>query len=524
MKIFDKLKDSINNGKLLIFLLCLSLPFTHIPLYLQKVNILVGGYFSLKLLIYPILLIMLYVIYKRKEFKYDKKILYYLWISVILYLISLLYALVIYPYGNEINLTGDIPKIVACIANLFDFNDNQIYMLWLVGRLLRSFFIYTIFTIGISCLLYLIFKNIKFNEFEIIILSIKIIILLMILYSFWEILYFMDFKIAKDVLTTINPYIHTIQTNYDWWPQLLLRNQLRSFFVEPSYLAMYGAVALPFLWSCLYARQSKNDIVINIIFITSLTFFMFLTKSRMATAFMILDITLLVMFTVYYYKKMIKNTFIILICTLIAFFGAILFSEKYMSSNNNINVNSNFKEYIDNNVKSIASINERSNGTRYGVMYADFLIGKNNLLFGVGEVLRNRYMLDYLPDWSLEKNETKMWVNAVKEKGILQSGFPNLNEYLYRFSTTGLLGLSVFLFPIFLLMIKLFNVFRFNKYFNVNFVFFTIAFIASCATGVGDSVTRIYWFWILLPLGYVMCFRKENDVKDNGDTGSRQEH
>lgn len=73
MKIFDKLKDSINNGKLLIFLLCLSLPFTHIPLYLQKVNILVGGYFSLKLLIYPILLIMLYVIYKRKEFKYDKK-------------------------------------------------------------------------------------------------------------------------------------------------------------------------------------------------------------------------------------------------------------------------------------------------------------------------------------------------------------------------------------------------------------------------------------------------------------------
>ena len=244
----------------------------------------------------------------------------------------------------------------------------------------------------------------------------------------------------------------------------------------------------------------------------------------MATAFMILDITLLVMFTVYYYKKMIKNTFIILICTSIAFFGAVLFSEKYMSSNNNINVNSNFKEYIDNNVKSIASINERSNGTRYGVMYADFLIGKNNLLFGVGEVLRNRYMLDYLPDWSLEKNETKMWVNAVKEKGILQSGFPNLNEYLYRFSTTGLLGLSVFLFPIFLLMIKLFNVFRFNKYFNVNFVFFTIAFIASCATGVGDSVTRIYWFWILLPLGYVMCFRKENDVKDNGDTGSRQEH
>lgn len=514
--------NNLLNEKILIFLLLISLPFTHINLALQKTNIITGNY-GWKLIIYPILLIIVYFMLNRNTLADSKKFSVFIKIYFSVSIISFMNALIIYPYYSELYDMKEIPEKIYKIVNLINIDEKNIVDFWLIARMIRQILIETLFTFGVSYILYLIYVTNKFDIFKVIVKSIKVVLSFAIVYSIVELNYFMNNSWAEDILVLINPYIHTIKTSHDWWPQLLLRNQLRSFFVEPSYLAMYGAVALPFLWSCLYAKQRKNDIVVNILFISALSFFMFLTKSRMATAFMILNITLLIIFTAYYYKKMIKNTCIILICTSIAFFGAVLFSEKYMSPNN-MNANSNFEQYIDNNVKSIASINERSNGTRYGVMYADFLIGKDNLLFGVGEVLRNRYMIDYLPDWSLEKNETKMWVNAVKEKGILQSGFPNLNEYLYRFSTTGLLGLSVFLFPIFLLMIKLFNVFRFNKYFNVNFVFFTIAFIASCATGVGDSVTRIYWFWILLPLGYAMCFGKENDVKYNGDTGSRQEH
>lgn len=522
-RIFKRLKfNDLLNEKILIILLLISLPFTHINLALQKTNIITGNY-GWKLIIYPILFIIIYFILNRNTLTDSKKFSMFITIYLFISIISFINGLIIYPYYSELYNMKEIPEKILKIVNFINVNEKNIIDFWLVARMIRQIFIDTLFTFAISYILYLIYAASKFDVFKVIVRSIKIIIVLATAYSIVELNYFMGNSWAEDILIFINPYIHTIKTSHDWWPQLLLRNQLRSFFVEPSYLAMYGAVALPFLWSCLYVKQSKNNIVINIVFITILTFFMFLTKSRTATAFMILNITLLIIFTAYYYKKMIKNTCIILICTSIAFFGAVLFSEKYMSPNN-MNANSNFEQYIDNNVKSIASINERSNGTRYGVMYADFLIGKDNLLLGVGEVLRNRYMIDYLPDWSLKKNETKMWVNGVKEKGILQSGFPNLNEYLYRFSTTGLLGLSVFLFPIFLLLIRLFSIFRFNKDFNVNLVFFTIAFIASCATGAGDSVTRIYWFWILLPLGYAMCFGKENDVKDNGDTGSRQEH
>ena len=120
-----------------------------------------------------------------------------------------------------------------------------------------------------------------------------------------------------------------------------------------------------------------------------------------------------------------------------------------------------------------------------------------------------------------------MWIQNQKEKGILRSGFPKLGEYTSRFSETGIIGLVLFLIPPFILLRKLYFKIT-DKKLTVDdklpYVFFTISLIGIMASGLGDTINITYCYWVLLGLGYAMCFGKENDVKDNVDTCSRQKH
>ena len=525
MKIFNKIKSTITTGELFIFLLCICLPFTHIPKYLQKAEFIVGGYFSLKLLVYPIFLLFIYYIVNGKKLQdCDKKITYFICAYILLNFIGIIYSVKIFPYYNEFEFYQNMPQKIIFIANLFNLGHYETVFLWIFGRILRSYITYTFFTILISYILYKIFKENKFDVFKTIKLSIKVIVVMMTIYSTIEILYFMGNKVAENILTTINPQINLIKEYHGWWPQLLLKNQLRSFFVEPSYLAMYGVVALPFLYTSFFEEKNLKIKIIDILLVLALSFFMFLTKSRMATVFMFLDIMLLIIFTLKYYQNMKKGTSIILFCTISSFLGAITFSDRYMNNINTIeNENTAIFRYIDYNINSIASTTERSNGTRYGVMYADYMMGKDHIFFGVGETLRNRYMIDYLPEWSKNKAETKMWIKAVQQKTMMNAAFANLNEYLYRFSISGLMGLGTFMFPIVILISKIFLYFKSDREYNLKAIIITMAFIASCATGIGDSVTRLYWFWIILPLGYSVFFNENNAEKD-GYTRYKQEH
>jgi hypothetical protein len=56
------------------------------------------------------------------------------------------------------------------------------------------------------------------------------------------------------------------------------------------------------------------------------------------------------------------------------------------------------------------------------------------------------------------------------------------------------------------------------------YIMFLISFLGMLITGFSNILNITYCYWILLGLGYAMCFGKEYDVKDNGDTGNRQEH
>ena len=185
------------------------------------------------------------------------------------------------------------------------------------------------------------------------------------------------------------------------------------------------------------------------------------------------------------------------------------------------------ESYLESNLTSLASTSQRSNGARYSIMIADLKIGLDRPLTGVGSGLRNAYIPDYLPEMAKDNGEVQMWIQNQKEKGILRSGFPKLGEYTSRFAETGIIGLALFLVPPFILLRKLYFKIT-DKSMRVDdklpFVFFTISLIGIMTSGIGDTINITYCYWVLLGLGYAMCFGKENNVKDNGDTGSRQEH
>ena len=75
MLLLKKLKEYIKTREIIVLLILLSLPFTHIPEFLQKTGIIVGGYFKMKLLMYPIFSLVKFVSNCMNGYQKDQSLL-----------------------------------------------------------------------------------------------------------------------------------------------------------------------------------------------------------------------------------------------------------------------------------------------------------------------------------------------------------------------------------------------------------------------------------------------------------------
>ena len=179
-----------------------------------------------------------------------------------------------------------------------------------------------------------------------------------------------------------------------------------------------------------------------------------------------------------------------------------------MNKKTDVNISKSITAYVESNASSLANPDARSNRARYSVMAADIRIGLDNPIWGVGRGLRNAYMIDYFDEKALANYEVQMWLRFIKEQGILRAGIPALGEYTSRFAETGLLGLGLFLLPLFVLLYRLYEIIKTKKA-SIEYVFFTVSLAGIIASGIGDSINITYCYWVLLGLGYAMCFGKE---------------
>lgn len=501
----------------LFFLICFTLIFNNIPKVLQMNFI--GSVLGDKLVFYPLIIGFVYTIYC--EYKYKNvlvnvdKFINYIVIYVSLIMLSSIIGLYTYPYydlifSGPVEQIEKLPKVLSILQSFgINIEEKTLLILWIIIRVIKGLLLETIYTFGGAYMIYCWYHNNWQQGFKILSKAIICSITVILLYSSIEIFYLAGNKTATEILAVITPFFHVVLTAHDWWPPLLWKEQLRSIFAEPSFLGIYAAFVIPFLWYKFMVNKDKYKIVYSLI-ITFFIFLVFLTKARTAIALFSGEVCILLLYMVYLRNKIfIKNVMLICTCIVISFISANIFISNMANTKTNTEVG--VEQYFEDNLGSLASTEKRSNTARYSIILANLNIGIDYPVLGVGLNLNDAYIPDYLPEMSENNHEVNMWINDQKEMGILKSGFPNLCEYSSRFSETGFIGLIIFLIPAILLLkcliIKILD--KKIKYKEI-YVFYSISFIGILAAGMSNSINVVYCYWVLLGLGYAMCFGKLN--------------
>ncbi len=506
---------------ILFFFISFFLIFNNIPKVIQM-NFL-GGPVGNKLLFYPLFIGFIYTIYCQYKYKnilvnFDKFI-KFIAVYLALTFISLIVGLYNYPYydlviNGPVTQIEKLPKVMD-ILDSFGINIDQKVLIafWMVARVVKGLSFEIIYTFGGAYMIYCWYHDNWKTAFNIMLKAILVSLVFVFSYSVIEIYYLAGNQYAKEILKIMTPYIHTVKPDGFWWPPLLWKAQLRSLFAEPSYYGIYFAFVMPVLWYLSFISKKltyKVSIYFCLIFFT---FCLFLTQARTAVALFVGEFVIFCVVILYLrQKKLLKKFANIVICMFLAFMTSNYFIANFLKDNRYDIKTAN--QYIESNLTSLTSTKQRSNNARYSIMLTDLKIGLNNPILGVGTGLRNAYVPDYLPEMSKNNGEIKMWIENQQEKGIMRAGFPKLGEYTNRFAETGVLGLIMFLIPPFILLRKLYLKIT-DKGISVNdklpYVFFTISLIGIMASGIGDTINITYCYWVLLGLGYAMCFSKENN-------------
>ena len=231
------------------------------------------------------------------------------------------------------------------------------------------------------------------------------------------------------------------------------------------------------------------------------------------------ELLLLLGFTMLYLRnrEYMKRIAVVFLCSIMAFITSNLFIANVMEKTQNIPTTQSITKYVDSNAASLANPDSRSNRARYSVMEADLKIGLNHPVLGVGSGLRDAYMPDYFSIKGLQNKEIQMWINYQKHLGVFRCGYPSLGEYTSRFAETGILGLICFLVPPFYL---LYNIFKKLSFLSMKerlpYIMYVISLLGIMVSGIGDTLNITYCYWVLLGLGYAMCFGECKNEESGG--------
>ena len=553
---------------ILFLFIIISLIFNNIPKMLQM-NFL-GGPLGDKLAFYPIFIGMIYTLYCHYRLKnifihFDKFIKFIL-IYVLIVLMSLIIGLYNYPYydliiNGPVNQIEKLPKVIDILNNFGINTDAKILtVLWLIASTIKSVIFEAIYAFGGAYMIYCWYYNDWQSAFKILVKGVLLSLVVVFGYSFIEIFYLAGNEIAKDILVKITPYFHEINnpaSQWGTWPPVLWYNlQLRSIFAEPSYFGIFAGFSIPFLWYCI--NNFKNKLFFSAIFIV-MSFLLFLTQARTATALLFGEMTLLLLTLVHFRQKfLLKTIFLIYLSVGIAFCSANYFINNYIDSvpkndkqtvsistvvknkqkaiksqtaqttkveekkaintqkvklKKSENQKTNIKDssYLDKNFNSIFTANQRSNSARYAYIKSAFRVGLDHPILGVGKGLTAAYMVNYFTDDEKKVGEVKRRIQRQNEVGILTAGMPILCEYARRFAETGIVGCIVYFAPLIYLLYRLFKKLKNLQY---EYLFYMISLAGILASGFSLEFTGTYYYWVLLGLGYAMCFGKENKEQD----------
>lgn len=515
---------------ILFLFISIFLIFNNIPKVIQQNNI--GGALLDKLVFYPIFIGLIYTLYCQCKYKnilvnFDKFLKF-----IIVYLVvncaCLIIGLYNYPYyeliqNHPISHIEKLSVIINCLNSFGIYiEDDLLIIISMFLARIKGIFLDALYTFGGAYMIYCWYYNNWKMAFKILIKGILISVFIIFCYSTLELFYFTGEEWAKNILIIITPYFHSIDVSgsaWENWPPILPPGkQLRSIFAEPSYFGIFAAFCIPFLWYCI--NNMKDKIIYTIVFFI-IVFFVFLSQARTATSLLFGEVGLLFLSLVYFRDKLvIKTVFLVCLSISVAFFSANYFLDNFVDNTSkngkvenyldNISKNGKVESYLDKNFYSVFSDNKRSNSARYAYIKSAFRVGLDNPVFGVGRELTAAYMNDYFTAEEIKVKEIQLRFQRQQELGIFRAGMPILCEYARRFAENGIVGCVIYFTPLIYLLYSLFKKLKNLQY---EHLFYMISLAGILASGFSLEFTGTYYYWVLLGLGYAMCFSNEAEVK-----------
>lgn len=519
MKIsFEKIENK------LLFFGCIALLLDNIPKVLQ-LNFLSSG-FANKGSWHFFTVFLLICIYQkvRKNIRFssiEKKLSKYISLLIIVMMISNILGIVQYPYYDTIlsGPKGQIEKLPMVMNFLVGHNINISYQallsFWISVRAIKGVLLGILFTFGISFAIYWFIKKKVDIYYSILEKAVFISLVIVSAYSLIETTYLAGNSTATLILSFINPLLHPVAVDHNWWPPLLWKGQLRSVFSEPSRMGNYAAFALPFLWSR-FMIGNKSLSWKTILLTLLLTFFLFLTKARTPIAIywgMLIVFSLSMLF--FRKREFLKGIGIIICITVISFSASIGFINYLMvtpDSTTDITTEKKItaSEFMSDNVGSLASSSKRSNGARYALIRSNLKTGLEHPIWGVGEILLSAYTVNNFNEADLNNQEVSMWVKDFKEQGALKYSLDGMNEYVSRFAEYGLIGLLLFLIPGIYALIELLRKIKKTQGDEQRKVYtIWLALLGTLIAGCNGSLNLLYTYWVVLAFAYAILFGEQ---------------
>ena len=454
------------------------------------------------------------VFYKQKLF------LQFSGIYVIISLLSTLHGLYIFPYydillNNGIEQIDKLSKFInICSTMGVAVDEKTALVVWYSLRQVKNTILEFFCAFGVSYLVYCWYRNKWEESFKLFCYGTLASFVFIAIYCVIEIWFLSGSTVAKSILITVNPYIHAIKIVKDIWPPLLSwPNQLRAVFAEPSHVGNYIAYALPVLWYFVFKYNDKKYVCIAVLASGYLAFLTFLSKARTATGMyvgLILLVSLMIII-LFRNKENLYKLGVLLLVNIFAFGFALSFINQYMTPGKNMlskkqiivnNIETNTKNFYNDNLGSLASKTKRSNVPRYAYLKGSFYAGMDHFFLGTGRGLQTMYIIDKMTPQERNHAEIRNWLKYIKTQGLAKNTIDAMNEYVSRFCQTGFLGLLIFLLPFLYVFKQLLLKIRNSREARLEYAFLTLMLFGSMVTAMNGSIFLIYSTWILLGIAY----------------------
>lgn len=479
-----------------------------------------------KLFLFIGMCISIYKIFMNKESitAFEKFSLYFLLIFFLWQCICTIIGIIEYDFYSMVYLEQmDKLRYLTQTLNGMGIvvSDITVIKLWLSFRFIKDCALQTFFSYGIAIWVYHIYikSDSDFQKKESIylhiILAISILCIVLSGYSIFEIGYLRGNSFCADILRKINPLLYNVADAHGWWPPLLWKGQLRSLFPEPSFFGLISVLVVPFLFYSI--MKFKKNFFFYCIYGLYLLM-LFLTKARTALVLFMLQSLLFYLFILksQYGRKALKIFFISVFSFLISVYLIAGFKgiSNYEKLTDNSNMTTEILKYVDNNITSVVG-NKRSNNARFANVRATFLTGVKHPLFGVGKGMSDAYVSDNFTEEDMQNNEVRWnWIYYMREKGVLKSPIPVLNQFTIEIAQFGIPGLLMYIFPIVFILKEMYHMLKYNL--DLESVCVSIAYIGSVVALFPNKAFLTYY--ILTGTMVLLLHNERKERKINNES------